>query len=61
MPARSIDAFCYPRDYVITPLPLLLGLEWTKQAEVLYQGTTLQLAEKLGFLKGTSFSPYVSD
>jgi hypothetical protein len=31
--------------------------EGCEKTHVLYQGTTLQLAEKLPFLKGTAFSP----
>ena len=29
------------------------------RSDALHQGTTLQLAQKLWFLKGTGFSPYV--
>jgi hypothetical protein len=35
------------------------GLYSLRKPQVLCQGTTLQLAEKLWFLKGTSFSSYV--
>jgi hypothetical protein len=35
-------------------------LQAAEKLNALYQGTTLELAEKLIFLKGTAVSPYVS-
>ena len=47
----------FPRSFATIGLRSATGCGKT---QALYQGTTSQLAEKLLFLKGTAFRPYIN-